>query len=159
MPKKTTIYIFGNELLDFDNLPLKLAPKLKKLFPDINFIIQDPNENLKFTRRIRQSGGVGGPDMVDKLIIIDTVMGIKNIAVICDIKKLETEKIYSMHDFDLAFNLKLLKKIGRLGKLTILGVPPDYSEKKALRELKKIIGKNHFQFTFKKCEAQDMQGS
>ena len=145
MPKKTTIYIFGNELLDFDNLPLKLAPKLKKLFPDINFIIQDPNENIKAINK--------------ELVIIDTVKGIKNVAVIYDIEKLETEKIYSMHDFDLAFNLKLLKKIGRLGKLTILGVPPDYSEKKALRELKKIIGKNHFQFTFKKCEAQDMQGS
>lgn len=125
MPKKLTIYIFGNELLDFDNLPIKLTPKLKKLFPDINFIIQDPNENLKAINR--------------GLVIIDTVKGIKNAAIIRDIEKLETDKIYTMHDFDLAFNLKLLKKIGRLKKATILGVPPDYSEKKALKELSEMI--------------------
>lgn len=125
MPKKLTIYIFGNELLDFDNLPIKLAPKLKKLFPDINFIIQDPNENLKAVNK--------------ELVIIDTVKGIKNAAIIRDFEKLETDKIYTMHDFDLAFNLKLLKKIGQLEKVTILGVPPDYSPQKALKELSKII--------------------
>ena len=126
MPKKLTIYIFGNELLDFDNLPIKLAPKLKKLFPAINFIIQDPNENTKLSKN-------------GELIIIDTVMGIDKVTVINDIEKLETEKIYSMHDFDLAFNLKLLKKIGRLKKLAIFGVPPDYNSKRALIELRKKI--------------------
>jgi hypothetical protein len=45
--QKKTIHIFGNALLDFDNLPLKLAPKLEKIFPEINFIIADPSENLE----------------------------------------------------------------------------------------------------------------
>lgn len=126
MPKKPTIYIFGNPLLDFDNLPIKLIPKLKKLFPAINFIIQDPNENIK-------------PAKNGELIIIDTVMGIKKVTIIDDIEKLETSKIYSMHDFDLAFNLKLLKKIGQLKKLAIFGVPPNYPKEKAIDELKKLI--------------------
>jgi len=130
MPKKTTIYVFGNELLDFDNLPIRLVPKLKKLFPAVDFIIQDPNENIKLPKN-------------GELIIIDTVVGIEKVEVINDIEKLETEKIYSMHDFDLAFNLKLLKKIGQLKKLTIFGVPPDYSEERALKELKKQLTSHH----------------
>lgn len=136
MRKKPTIYIFGNELLDFDNLPIKLVPELKNAFPAINFIIQDPNENIKFTRR---SFSVGGPAENGELIIIDTVVGIKKVTIINDIKKLETEKIYSMHDFDLAFNLKLLKKISQLGKLTIFGVPPKINKKIALKQLTELI--------------------
>jgi Ni,Fe-hydrogenase maturation factor len=136
MPKKQTIYIFGNELLDFDNLPIKLAPKLKKLFPGINFIIQDPTENIK---PAYAKASAGKPPRDGELIIIDTVMGIKKVTVINEIEKLETEKIYSMHDFDLAFNLKLLKKIGRLKKLAIFGVPPVYDKNITLNELSKLI--------------------
>jgi Ni,Fe-hydrogenase maturation factor len=129
MKQKPIIYIFGNELLDFDNLPIKLAPKLKKLFPAIDFIIQDPTENIKLPKN-------------GELIIIDTVMGIEKVVIINDIKKLETGKIYSMHDFDLAFNLKLLKKIGQLKKLIIFGVPIKISQKETLEELIKFINLN-----------------
>lgn len=126
MNKKTTIYIFGNPLLDFDNLPIKLVPKLQERLPSINFIIQDPNENTK-------------PSEKGALIIIDTVMGINEVIVINDIEKLKTDKIYSMHDFDLAFNLKLLKKIGKLKKVTIFGVPSKINKKIALEQLVKSI--------------------
>lgn len=141
--KKKTIHIFGNPLLDFDNLPIKLAPKLRKIFPEIDFIIADPNENLEPINK--------------ELIIIDTVEGIKKVAVIDDIEKLETSKIYSLHDFDLAFNLKLLQKIGKLKKVKIFGVPMKGDEEKILEQLIKIL--NHTHLTRKKCEAQDMQGS
>lgn len=126
MNKKIAIYIFGNELLDFDNLPTKLAPKLKKKFPLIDFIIQDPTENIK-------------PSAKGELVIIDTVMGIKEVRVFNNIDEIETEKIYSMHDFDLAFNLKLLKKIGKLKKVTIFGVPSKMNEKIALEQLIKLL--------------------
>jgi Ni,Fe-hydrogenase maturation factor len=127
MQNKITIHIFGNPLLDFDNLPLKLAPKIKKLFPEIDFIIVDPNENLKPINR--------------ELIIIDTVKGIKNVTLIDDISKIQTGKIYSLHDFDLAFNLKLLQKIGKLKKVRIFGVPMDGDEKEILKQLKNLIKK------------------
>jgi len=139
-----TIYIFGNPLLDFDNLPIKFAPKLREAFPDINFVIADPNENLK---------------PVDKeLIIIDTVENIEKVVLIDDIAKLETQKLYSLHDFDLAFNLKLLQKIGELKKVTIIGVPMREDEERTLKELIKIM-RSHNHLTRKKCEAQLMQGS
>jgi Ni,Fe-hydrogenase maturation factor len=123
--KKKTIHIFGNPLLDFDNLPLKLLPELKKLFPEIIFLVSDPNENLKPVNK--------------ELVIIDMVEGIKKVVLINNFEKIQTSKIYSLHDFDLGFNLKLLQKIGKLEKIKIIGVPMKENKKKILGQLEKII--------------------
>ena len=138
MKQKKTIHIFGNPLLDFDNLPLKLAPKLEKIFPEIDFIITDPNENLK--------------PIDGELIIIDTIEGVKSaqggpssgrkVILIDDIEKLETNKIYSLHDFDLAFNLKLLQKIEKLKKVKIFGVPMEGDEEEILEQLENLINQS-----------------
>jgi Ni,Fe-hydrogenase maturation factor len=121
------IHIFGNPLLDFDNLPIKMAPKLKKVFPKINFIITDPNENLK-------------PDANGELFIIDTVDGLTNVKVFDSLKEFQSDKLYSMHDFDLGFNLKLFEKLGMLKKVKIIGVPmKNISEKYIFLKLKAII--------------------
>jgi len=125
---KKTIYIFGNPSLDFDNLPIKLKPKLKEAFPNFEFILKDPNENLH-------------PEN-DELIIIDTVVGPEKIIILDnleEIDKIETSPNYSMHDFDLGFNLKLLKKIGSLKKVTIFGVPSGMDKDEALKKLKILI--------------------
>ncbi|MDD3487338.1 MAG: hypothetical protein PHF35_03110 [Candidatus Moranbacteria bacterium] len=123
--KKQKIYIFGNPLLDFDNLPIKLAPKLREIFPEIDFAITDPNENLK---------PVDG-----ELNIIDTAEGIKKITVLDDISKIEASSAFSLHDFDLAFNLKLLQKIGELKRVKIFCVPMQGDEKDILEQLEKSI--------------------
>ncbi|MFH0929914.1 MAG: hypothetical protein V1814_01540 [Candidatus Moraniibacteriota bacterium] len=125
MKARKTIHIFGNPLLDFDNLPLKLSPKLEKLFPEIDFVITDPSENLK---------PING-----ELIMIDTVEGIEKVVVLDDLEKIQTGKIYSLHDFDLAFNLKLLQKIGKLKSVKIFGVPMGGDKAKILEQLKKSI--------------------
>ncbi|MEK7203381.1 MAG: hypothetical protein AAB653_03630 [Patescibacteria group bacterium] len=125
MAIKKKIYIFGNPLLCFDNLPIKLAPKLKKTFSEIDFIIQDPNENLKPKN--------------NELIIIDTVIGSKKIVIINDAEKIKASPTCSLHDFDLGFNLKLLKKIGKLKKFTIFGVPTKMEKNKALKQLINLI--------------------
>lgn len=118
-------------MLDFDNLPLKLAPRLQEKFPDINFVIADPNENLEPVNK--------------ELILIDTIEDAKsarggpalggNVIMIDDIEKIQTQKLYSLHDFDLAFNLKLLQKIGKLDKVQILGVPMKGDEEKILEQI------------------------
>jgi len=125
MKRKKTIHIFGNPLLDFDNLPLKLAPKLEKLFPEMDFIVTDPSENME--------------PIDGELIIIDTVEGAKKVVLINDLEKIQTGRIYSLHDFDLAFNLKLLQKIGKLKKVKIFGVPMKGDEKKVLRQIVEIL--------------------
>jgi Ni,Fe-hydrogenase maturation factor len=125
MKQKKTIHIFGNPMLDFDNLPIRLAPKLRKLFPEIDFVVTDPSENIE--------------PIDGELTIIDTVEGAKKVTVIDDLEKLETQKIYSLHDFDLAFNLKLLQKIGKLKSIKIFGVPMEGDEEEILEQLAQLI--------------------
>ena len=119
------IYIFGNDLLDFDNTPLKLAPMLKKEFPKIDFVIMDPNENIHPVNK--------------ELIIIDTIMDIDNVIIFEDLNKIQLNKTLTMHDFDLGFNLKLLQKLGQLEKVTIFGVPPNIKKQQALEQLIVLI--------------------
>lgn len=123
--KKQIIYIFGNPLLDFDNIPIQLAPELQKSLPDTDFIILDPNENLHPENK--------------ELVIIDTAVGIDKVKILEDIDKIELSPQYSLHDHDLGFNLKLLKKLGKLEKVTIFCVPPDINKKQALNELVDLI--------------------
>jgi Ni,Fe-hydrogenase maturation factor len=126
--EKQKVYIFGNPLLNMDNLPIRLKSALKKYFPDVSFIHLDPNENLK-------------PDKNGGLIIIDSARGVNGLAVIENLDLLETESIYSAHDLDLAFTLKLLQKIGLLKKISIIAVSPNLNEKKALQKIKPLLEK------------------
>ena len=118
------VYLLGNPLVEEDSLPLKLLPKLKKEFKEIHFIELDPTENLPEEKHF---------------IVIDTIINAKDIMVIRDIGKLEPAPNYSLHDFDLAFNLKLMKKLGKIKDVTIIGLPPGMDEKKAIERLKKVI--------------------
>ena len=121
--------VFGNSLVKKDNLALKLLPKLKKEFPKIEFKELDPTENLE--EEIENK----------KLFILDVAEGIDEVKLIKDIEKLELIKSCSMHDFDLAYNLKLLKKIGKLKEVEIIGVPMEAREEEALREVKEVLWK------------------
>lgn len=76
------------------------------------------------------------------LIIIDTIQGIKNVAMVTDIDSIKTQKIYSMHDFDLGYNLKLLKKLKYIDSVTIFGVPMKIKESVAFEQLAKLISAN-----------------
>ncbi len=105
------IYIFGNPLVKEDSLPLRILPTLKKLFPRIEFIIADPNENFP-------------PKSEKDLIILDTVKGIKEpmILNLDDLADIKSTPI-SPHDYDLLFHLLLLKKTKKLNHVKIIGVP------------------------------------
>lgn len=122
-----TVYVFGNPLVREDSLPLRLIERLKKEFPSLQFREFDVVEDLEIEKELN---------------IIDTVKGIKKVELIEDIDKIITDKIYSMHDFDLGYNLKLLKKMKMIEKVRIFGVPADMSEKEALKELCDAINKS-----------------
>jgi hypothetical protein len=118
------IYVFGNPLVNEDSLPLRFLEKLRKRFPSIDFREFDTTEDMEERN----------------LIIIDTVKGIKKVEMIDDIDKIVSEKIYSMHDFDLGQNLKLMKKMKMIDSVRILGVPMNYDEGKAFLEICHLIG-------------------
>jgi Ni,Fe-hydrogenase maturation factor len=123
------IYVFGNPLVKEDSLPLRLIDKLKKEFPSLQFKEFDTVEDLELEKELN---------------IIDTVKGINKVELIEDIDKIITDKIYSLHDFDLGYNLKLLKKMKMIDKVRIFGIPMKINEKEAFEQLRKVI---------RKCEA------
>ncbi|OGJ21352.1 hypothetical protein A3K73_01255 [Candidatus Pacearchaeota archaeon RBG_13_36_9] len=123
------ILVFGNPLEEKDSLALKIVPRLRKEFPQAEFKEFDPTENLE--AEIKDG----------KLRILDVVQGINQVMVIKDIEQLKQDKIYSMHDFDLGFNLKLLKKIGKLKEVEIIGVPQEMREKEVFEEVRKTLSK------------------
>lgn len=125
MNKKIIIYIFGNPLLDFDSLPIKLLPELRKQFKNIDFQVVDPNENLK--------------PLNQELIIIDSAQGVDDVIIINNIDKLQINPIYSAHDFDLTYNLKLLQKLDALKKITIFCLPMNMEKDIAIKKLVKQI--------------------
>lgn len=115
-----TIYCIGNLLIKEDSLPLQLLPKLQKEFPDIFCFEMDPTENF-----IPEEGS----------ILIDTVQAIKNITVFSSLEKFADASHVSAHDYDLLLHLKLLKKIGKVSRITIIGIPYHMHIKHALRRL------------------------
>ncbi|MBS3077348.1 hypothetical protein J4233_03685 [Candidatus Pacearchaeota archaeon] len=123
-----TIYILGNPNFEQDSLPLRLLPKLQSSLPNFQFIHLDPTENL--------------PEE-SHLVLIDTVLGLKEVKTLSenDLNKIQSSPNYSLHDFDLSFSLKLMKKLNKIQKVTIIGVPSDYEENKALKEIKEIVNK------------------
>jgi Ni,Fe-hydrogenase maturation factor len=118
-----TIYVFGNPLVKEDSLPLKLIEKLRKDFPQLEFKEFDTVEDL--TDR--------------ELNIIDAVKGIKKVEIITDLDRIITDKIYSMHDFDLGYNLKLMKKMKMIDKVRIFGIPFGMGEKEAFEQLRGLL--------------------
>lgn len=118
------IYVFGNPLLKEDSLPLILLPKLKEKFKNIKFIELDSTENLPEEKN---------------LVIIDTIINASKVVILKDLDKINFEKRCSLHDCDLGFNLKLMKKMGKIRDVTIIGVPPSIKEKIALKEISEII--------------------
>jgi len=119
------IFVAGNKLYDQDNLPLKIMPRLKMEFPEIEFAELDPTENLP-------SG---------ELIVIDTVKGIKGVKTFADMSSFSSNKLFSPHDYDLMFELQLNKKLGRLKKFVIIGVSSDIDEKEAFERVRNEIAK------------------
>ena len=110
------IFVFGNPDISVDATPVLLLPFLRERFPAIEFLFLDPNEEW---------------EIPDPLLIIDTVMGIPGIHVFHGLDEFTKTPSISVHDFDALSQLRLLKKLGKLGEVTIIGVSPLLSQKEA----------------------------
>ncbi len=118
------IYVMGNLLVEQDSLPIKILPDLKKEIPNFDFIELDPSEDFPKQKTIT---------------IIDTVLDIKKVTLVKEIDKIQLEKICSLHDFDLGYNLKLMKKFDIIETVNIIGVPVNIKEKEAIKQIKELI--------------------
>ncbi len=122
---KRKMLVFGNPLLSFDSLPLRLLPRLRAEFPEIEFKEIDSVEDLEKEGR--------------NLLILDSADGIKKTVVAKSVEGLEARKLFSLHDFGLAHYLKLLKKAGLVDSVVIFCVPKNAGEEKTFRELKALF--------------------
>jgi len=104
------VLVFGNRLVEKDKLPLELIPYLTKKFPEIEFKEFDSIEDLQ------NEGSV--------IYIIDSVVNIENVTIIYNIDQIEiSNSLYTIHDMDLGFMLKLMKKVKMIDKVIIFGIP------------------------------------
>jgi len=123
------ILVFGNRSHEKDSAALDAVPLLSERFPDIEFREVDAVEELE--------------DFGEDLVILDTVLGIDSPRIFEGLDVFSLSPTYSVHDFDLPIYLKLLKKLGRLKNVTIIGVPanrkPETGNMKFLAELESLI--------------------
>ncbi len=118
------IFIFGNEDLQIDSLPLRILPKLSEKFPDIEFVVVDPNEDW---------------DVPENIMIIDTAVGIKDVTVFDNLEKFSAPPRVGMHDFDALTNLRYLWKLGKIKSVKIIGLPPEMGESEASQKITEIL--------------------
>lgn len=119
------ISIIGNQDLPFDSLPVQIMPELQKEFPQINFVMEDPND-------------LDVP-IEDEIYFIDTVKGLKKPRMITIDEIKATEARATAHDFDLSIHLLLMKKLKPDIKIGIIGIPMGYNTDDAFIEAVKVI--------------------
>jgi hypothetical protein len=116
------IFVFGNEDLQEDNLPLRILPQLKDKFPEIDFVLKDANEEWEVEKE-------------EEIIVLDTAVGIKEVMIFDNLEKFSKTPRVGMHDFDALTNLRYLQKLGRIKKIKIIAVPQSMSETEAINIL------------------------
>jgi Ni,Fe-hydrogenase maturation factor len=131
------VYVFGNEHVAEDKRAIEVAREVEGTIEGISFVFVNPNEDAPFVNERH-------------VIILDTVQGLGDVALVegDGIDGLILSPRGSVHDFDLAFQLRYLKKLNRLGEVTIIGIPQE-------GEVDHLLVKS----IFRKLVAQDMQGS
>lgn len=125
---KKSVFYLGNPLLKADNLQIRLIWDLKKLFPNLSFIHFDPTEEFPEKNP-------------ENLILIDTVIGIEKVTCFNDLNQWSISPRNTVHDFDLPVSLGLLQKLGKLKKVTIIGVPAKGPKSKVVEEIVELMSK------------------
>ena len=131
------VYLFGNEYVAEDKRAIEVARELEGAVDSISFVLVGPNEDVPFVDERR-------------VVILDTVQGIREVTLVegDEVDGFILAPRGSVHDFDLAFQLRYLKKLGKLGEITIVGIPQEGE-----------IDYFRIQSILRKLVAHDMQGS
>ncbi len=120
-----TVLCFGNEAIKEDMLAKEIADELE--IDGIKFVKCSSVDDL-----LSYSGNV---------YIMDVAKGLKEVTLIEDIRKLESNKLISLHDFDLGFFLKLMNEIGKIKNVKIIGIPMESNKEDAKKGVMKILKK------------------
>lgn len=105
---KTVLLVFGNEYLKEDNLAIEISKELK-----LNIDIE----------RCYSVDNIFNYYNYERIFVLDVVKNIDKVTLIKNIDKIKEHKLFSLHDFDLGFFLKLMKELGNLKEIKIIGIP------------------------------------
>ena len=121
------VLVFGNPVAAGDSAAVKIADRLEGKLAGIEFVRFDTAEDLE------KEGS--------EVAIMDAVAGLRSPRLI-SLEELELpEKPLSLHGFDLMWNLLLLKKLGKIKKAVIIGVPASRPVKESLPKVRKLLEK------------------
>jgi len=126
MAVKKVIFVAGNSLIEQDSLALQVAEQLRGKIRGIEFREIESLDELQEKEK-------------QNPCIMDVAAGIKKVELIESMDELQTAQPFSAHDFDLAMQLKILQKMGKLGKVKIIAIPADYSLQTAVKETYQLL--------------------
>jgi|SRR5918995_3437920 Ni,Fe-hydrogenase maturation factor len=131
------VYVFGNEYVAEDKRAIEVARELEGAIEGISFVFVSPNEDIPFINERH-------------VVILDTVEGLQDVALFEEdrVDDLILSPRGSVHDFDLGFQLRYLKKLNMLGEVTIIGIPQEGG-----------VDHLRIQSILRELVAHDMQGS
>ena len=120
------IVVFGNPSLSIDNLAIKVGKELQKT-------------GIKVLHR---ENPIELADLsLDECVILDVAEGIDEPRIIENVDRLVLGRLCSLHDFDMAYMLKLLKELGTLGTLRIIALPQHGEAEALLPKVEELLRK------------------
>ena len=128
--KPSKISVFGNPRVKTDSVPLKIISKLQKKFPKIKFAVEDPSGIINHNE--------------NEWWILDTAEGIDDVKIINNPGMFNLQRKNSVHDYDLALDIKLLSKLGKLKKIKIIAVPCNMKRQEALHKVTQLLSASGF---------------
>lgn len=117
------VLVFGNPHLPDDSLAIAVSKKIS--LEGVSF---QHSENLN--------------DLLeeDYDAILDVAYGVPRVVVLDDLELLREHKLVSLHDYDVAFFLKLMKAMGKLDAVKIVAIPINYNPDAAVKEVTALLG-------------------
>lgn len=122
---KTLLLAFGNEYIKTDSLAMEISKELEINNVDV--------------RRCYSVDSLYDYQDYEEIYILDVVKGLEKTTLITDIDKIKSHKLYSLHDFDLGFFLKLMKELGMLKEIKIIGIPQQGDKEDIKKEIMNLI--------------------
>lgn len=106
-----------------DRQAWEVVDKIKDNFPRIKFL---------------KTGNIDAILAFDEdLVVMDAVKGIEKPCLL-GIDDLKARRLNTLHDFDAGFFLRLMKKIGKIKKIKIIGIPMKIDDN-TIKDIKKLL--------------------